>query len=150
MYLHLFRSFLSLEKSLSKKTVEAYLSDIKNFAVFLSQDDENIDEEALKDASLLDFQNYLLHLYNKNIEASSQARTVSSLKAFYRFLQYEKIIELNPTELLETPKIGRKLPDVLSVVEVEAIISAIDLSTPEGHRNKAILEVLYGCGLHHK
>ena len=147
LYIPLFQSYLRLEKSLSPKTVEAYLLDVKKFAHFLSQNDEKIDDEALKNASLQDFQNYLQQLFTEKVKATSQARAVSSLKAFYRFLHYEKIIAHNPTELLEAPKIGRALPDVLSVVEIEAIISAIDLSKPEGHRNKAITEVLYGCGL---
>jgi len=147
LYIPLFQSYLRLEKSLSPKTVEAYLSDVENFAHFLSQNDEKIDDEALKNASLTNFQNYLQQLFKKKVKTSSQARAVSSLKAFYRFLQYEKMIEHNPTELLEAPKIGRKLPDVLSISEIETIIAAIDLSSPEGHRNQAIIEVLYGCGL---
>ena len=147
LYLLLFQSYLRLEKSLSPKTVEAYLFDVKNFAHFLSPDDEKKEDELLKNASLQDLQNYIQQLFNKNLKATSQARILSSLKAFYRFLLYEKVIEHNPTELLEAPRIGRKLPDVLSVVEIEAIIAAIDLSKPEGHRNKAIIEVLYGCGL---
>jgi len=147
LYIPLFQSYLRLEKSLSQKTVEAYLLDVRKFAHFLSQDDGKIDDNALINASLQDFQNYLHQLFKEKVKASSQARAVSSLKAFYRFLQYEKMVEHNPTELLEAPKIGRKLPDVLSVIEIETIIAAIDLSTPEGHRNKAIVEVLYGCGL---
>jgi len=147
LYIPLFQSYLRLEKSLSQKTVEAYLLDVRKFAHFLSQDDGKTDDNALINASLQDFQNYLHQLFKEKVKASSQARAVSSLKAFYRFLQYEKIVEHNPTELLEAPKIGRKLPDVLSVVEIENIIAAIDLSAPEGHRNKAIIEVLYGCGL---
>lgn len=147
MYLPLFQSYLRLEKSLSPKTVEAYLFDVTKFAHFLSQNDEKIDDEALKNATLHDFQNYLHQLFEEKVKASSQARAVSSLKAFYRFLQYENVITQNPAELLEAPKIGRKLPDVLSVTEIEKIIAAIDLSSKEGHRNKAIIEVLYGCGL---
>jgi len=147
LYIPLFQSYLLLEKSLSQKTVEAYLLDVRKFAHFLSQNDEIIDDNALINASLQDFQTYLHQLFNKKIKATSQARTVSSLKAFYRFLQYEKVIAHNPIELLEAPKIARQLPDVLSVVEIETIITAIDLSIPEGHRNKAIVEVLYGCGL---
>ncbi|MCL2435109.1 MAG: site-specific tyrosine recombinase XerD [Lentimicrobiaceae bacterium] len=147
LYISLFQSYLRLEKSLSQKTVEAYLRDVKSFAHFLSHNDEKIDDELLKNVSLKDLQNYMQQLFKEEKEASSQARAVSSLKAFYRFLQYEKIIEHNPTELLEAPKIGRKLPDVLSVIEIETIIAAIDLSSKEGHRNKAIIEVLYGCGL---
>jgi len=146
-YIPLFQSFLRLEKSLSPKTVESYLCDVKNFAHFLSQDENKIDESLLKNASLVDFQNFTRYLYNEKAKTSSQARAISSLKAFYSFLQYEKIIEQNPTELLEAPKIGRILPDVLSVHEIESILTAIDLSTPEGHRNKAMIEVLYGCGL---
>jgi len=147
LYIPLFQSYLRLEKSLSPKTVEAYLSDVKNFAHFLSQDDEKIDEHLLINASLKDFQNYIHQLYNDKVKASSQARAISSLKAFYRFLQFEKVIEQNPTELLEAPKIGRILPDVLSVSEIESIIAVNDLSKKEGHRNRAIIEVLYGCGL---
>ena len=147
LYIPLFRSYLRLEKSLSPKTVEAYLHDVKKFACFLSHYDEKIDEQLLKDASLEDFQNYLQQLFTEKTKPTSQARAISSLKAFYRFLMYEKAIEHNPTELLEAPKTGRKLPDVLSVAEIEAIISVIDLSKQEGHRNKAIIEVLYGCGL---
>ena len=146
-YIPQFQSYLRLEKSLSPKTGEAYLRDVKKFAHFLSQNDEKIDEQLLKEATLNDFQNYLQQLFKEKVKATSQARAVSSLKAFYRFLQYEEIIENNPTELLEAPKTGRKIPDVLSVAEIEAIIAAIDLSKPEGHRNKAIIEVLYGCGL---
>jgi integrase/recombinase XerD len=123
------------------------LSDIRKFAHFISNDEKIIDEVALINATLNDLQNYLHHLFKGRIKASSQARITSSLKAFYSFLQYEEVIKNNPTELLEAPKIGKHLPDVLSVTEIEAIIAAIDLSKPEGHRNKAIIEVLYGCGL---
>jgi len=136
-----------LEKSLSPKTVEAYLRDVKKFAQFLSQNEEKINEHVLKNATLIDFQNYLQQLYKEKVKATSQARAVSSLKALYGFLQYDKVNEHNPTELLEAPKTGRILPDVLSVLEIESIISSIDLSSSEGHRNKAIIEVLYGCGL---
>ena len=146
-YIPQFQSYLRLEKSLSPKTVEAYLRDVKQFAHFLSNNDENIDEQQLLNVELQDFQHYLQYLYKEKVKSTSQARAVSSLKAFYRFLQYEKVMEHNPTELLEAPKIGRKLPDILSVIEIETIIAAIDLSKPEGHRNKAIIEVLYGCGL---
>jgi len=147
LYIPLFQSYLRLEKSLSPKTVEAYLSDVKNFAHFLSQNNEVIDEHLLKNASLKEFQNYNRQLFENKVKASSQARAISSLKAFYNFLQYEKIIEQNPTALLEAPKIGRILPAVLSVSEIESILAAVNLSSAEGHRNKAIIEVLYGCGL---
>jgi integrase/recombinase XerD len=147
LYFPLFQSYLRLEKSLSPKTVEAYLQDVKKFAQFLSNNDKITEEQKLIAAQLQDFQNYIHHLFKEKVKPSSQARAVSSLKAFYRFLQFEKMIESNPTELLEAPKMGRTLPTVLSVLEIEAMITAIDLSTPEGHRNKAIIEILYGCGL---
>jgi len=147
LYIKQFLSYLRLEKSLSPKTVEAYLRDVKKFAQFLSQGEEKIEEQLLKNVSLVDFQNYFQELFKENVKATSQARAVSSLKSFYCFLQYEKVIKNNPTELLEAPKTGRVLPDVLSVPEIESILTAIDLSSPEGHRNKAIIEVLYGCGL---
>jgi len=143
----LFQTYLRLEKSLSPKTIEAYIGDVKKFAHFLANDHKNIDDYLLQNASLNDLQNFVNQLFEKKMRTTSQARVISSLKAFYNFLQYEKMIEHNPTELLESPKIRKILPDVLSVPEVESILSVINLSTPEGHRNKAIIEVLYGCGL---
>lgn len=147
LYFQQFQSFLLFEKSLSPKTIGAYLGDIEKFSRFISHNDENIVEKLLLNASLNDFQKYLQQLYKEKTKTTSQARAVSALKAFYRFLQYEKIIAHDPTELLEAPKIGRMLPDMLSISEIEAIIAAIDLSKPQGHRNKAIIEMLYGCGL---
>ncbi len=143
-YIALFHQYVRLEKSLSPKTVEAYLHDIKLLENYL---EEVKISKTLSELSLPDLQSFIASLYDKGIEARSQARIISGIKAFYKFLLYENYIEYDPTTLIETPKMGRYLPVVLSIPEVEAIIGAIDLSVPEGHRNKAIIEVMYGCGL---
>ena len=98
-------------------------------------------------AKLENLQLFLRSLVEKNVKPRSQARIVSGIKSFYRFLLYDGTIQDDPTVLLDAPKIGLHLPDVLSVPEIEAIINVIDLSTPEGHRNRALVEVMYGCGL---
>lgn len=136
-----FRQYIQLEKSLSPKTVEAYLHDIEKFRDFIG------DSKSLDKITLEDLQAFIADLYKQKIQARSQARIISGIRAFYQYLMYERWIEINPTELLDLPKIGRKLPEVLSIPEVEAIIGTVDLSTKEGHRNKAIVEVMYGCGL---
>lgn len=139
-YIELFRQYIRLEKSLSPRSVEAYIHDIKKLEAYIGK-------KSLKNLKLSDFQSFMIYLYDQKISARSQARILSGIKSFYKFLLYEKIIKTDPTELLEPPKIGHHLPTVLSIPEVEAIINAIDLSIPEGHRNKAIMEVMYGCGL---
>ena len=103
--------------------------------------------KAVESAVLEDLQAFLRRLVQEGMSARSQARVVSGIRAFYRFLVYDGILENDPTVLLDAPKIGLHLPDVLSVQDIEAIISVIDLSTPEGHRNRAMVEVMYGCGL---
>lgn len=135
-----FKQYLLLEKSLSSKTVEAYLHDVTLLEDFL-------EHKALETAKLEDIQQFLRSLVEKGIATRSQARIVSGIKAFYRFLVYDGTLQDDPTALLNAPKIGMHLPDVLSVPEIEAIIAVIDLSTPEGHRNRALVEVMYGCGL---
>lgn len=137
----LYKQYIKLERSLSPKTVEAYLHDIGRFSSFLEG------RKNIENAQLEDIQEFIASLYDEGMEARSQARIISGIKSFYHFLLYEGKITQDPTALLEGPKIGRRLPDILSVAEIEDIINAIDLSTPEGHRNKAIIEVLYGCGL---
>ena len=138
-----FRDYLRLEKSLSPNSILAYNSDIVNFFIFLKKQNG----KGLCDVTLEDLQEFMAELYYKKVDVRSQARIVSGLKAFYDFLLFEGKITKSPTELLDGPKLGMHLPDVLSIPEIEAIIGAIDLSTDEGHRNKAIIEVLYGCGL---
>lgn len=136
-----FRQYLLLEKSLSPKTVEAYLHDVELLLEFLNG-------KALKDVDITDLQNFAKYLQTeKQVEATSQARILAGVRAFYRFLVLEGVIESSPAALIEAPKLGRHLPTVLTIPEVESIIAAVDLSMPEGHRNRAIIEVLYGCGL---
>ena len=135
-----FRQYLVYEKGLSPKSVEAYLHDVQLLADFLGED-------KIADATFEELQKFLKHLYESDFNARSQARIVSGMRAFYRYLIYANVREDDPTELLDAPKIGMHLPDVLTVEEIEKIFSVIDLSTPEGHRNRAMVEVMYGCGL---
>ncbi len=135
-----FRQYLVYEKGLSPKSVEAYLHDVQLLADFLGED-------KIADATFEELQKFLKHLYESDFNARSQARIVSGMRAFYRYLIYANVREDDPTELLDAPKIGVHLPDVLTVDEIKDIIAVIDLSTPEGHRNRAMVEVMYGCGL---
>lgn len=139
--IQLYKNYIKLERSLSPKTVEAYLHDVEKLSEFLG------DRKKLEEVELSDLQSFLATLYDENMSARSQARIISGLKSFYKFMLYERRIAHDPTELLDAPKIGRHLPEVLSLPEIEAILNGIDLSKPEGHRNKAIIEVMYGCGL---
>ena len=135
-----FRQYLVYEKGLSPKSVEAYLHDVQLLADFLGED-------KIADATFEELQKFLKHLYESDFNARSQARIVSGMRAFYRYLIYANLREDDPTELLDAPKIGMHLPDVLTVEEIQSIMDVIDLSTPEGHRNRAMVEVMYGCGL---
>lgn len=135
-----FRQYLVYEKGLSPKSVEAYLHDVQLLADFLGED-------KITDATFEELQKFLKHLYESDFNARSQARIVSGMRAFYRYLIYASVREDDPTELLDAPKIGMHLPDVLTVEEIQNIMDVIDLSTPEGHRNRAMVEVMYGCGL---
>lgn len=139
-----FQHFLQLEKSLSKNSVEAYTSDLKKLMDYLGIEGVDLEPEELKPVHLSKFLKYINEL---GMSPRSQARVISGLKAFYRFLLLDDRITDDPTALLESPKIGRKLPEVLTVSEIDSIISVIDLSKPEGHRNRAIIETLYSCGL---
>ncbi|MCQ2285695.1 MAG: site-specific tyrosine recombinase XerD [Bacteroidales bacterium] len=144
-----FKDYLRIEKSLSSNTIASYCFDIEAFDNFLNPDRKanGPDQFNLLNVTLDELQQFMVSLYDQKLEPRTQARRVSGLKAFYNFLVYEDELEHAPTELLEAPKLGKHLPDVLSIEEVEALIQAVDLSTTEGHRNKAIIEVLYGCGL---
>ena len=135
-----FKQYLMYEKGLSPKSVEAYLHDVLLLADFLGED-------KIETATFEDLQKFLKHLYESDFNARSQARIVSGMRAYYRYLIYARQREDDPTELLDAPKIGMHLPDVLTVDEIKDIIAVIDLSTPEGHRNRAMAEVMYGCGL---
>lgn len=134
--------YLSLEKSLSENSKNAYLSDLMKLIDFTVA--ENI---SIQEITLQNLQQFIAQLHDIGISARSQARIISGIKSFYRFLLLEKLIETDPTELLESPKLGLKLPDVLTLEEIDIILASIDQSTPEGQRNHAMLEVLYSCGL---
>ena len=139
-----FKAYLQLEKSLSDNTVDAYLRDIEKLTDYL-QEVKNLKTPA--DVGLKDFEKFLRCIAELGMTATSQARIISGIRAFYKYLTLENIITKDPTMLLEAPKLKRALPDVLSFEEIEKIIAQIDLSKPEGGRNKAILETMYSCGL---
>ena len=139
-----FEIFLKLEKSLSPNSVSAYIHDIHMLTQYL--DSAHIKKEPAK-IELSDLQKFVQWISELGVTPRTQARVISGIKAFYIYLMIEEVIEVNPTTLLETPKIGKKLPVVLSVEEIDRLLAAIDLSKPEGQRNKAMLETLYSCGL---
>ena len=140
-----FKGFLAIEKSLSKNSIEAYLADIEKLTQYLEI--ENKVHFTPIQVKYEDLQHFLAKIYEMGLSARSQARIISGIKAFYNYLIIENLSEVNPAELLESPKIGRKIPDTLSIEEINTLINAIDLSSSTGERNKAILETLYGCGL---
>jgi len=139
-----FKAYLQLEKSLSENSVDAYIHDIEKFTRFLSL---NNSEKSPKEIELADLDNFLKWINELGMTIASQARIISGIKAFYKYCLQEQIVALNPTELLDAPKLGKHLPDTLSFHEIERIIAALDVSTPEGTRNKAMIETLYSCGL---
>ncbi|MEX2380149.1 MAG: site-specific tyrosine recombinase XerD [Vicingaceae bacterium] len=139
-----FEVYLKLERSLSKNSIDAYLRDLDKIVQFLEMSGKNIGPKELKSEDVSDFTEWL---YDLGISARSQARIISGLKAFYKYLLMEDVVSHNPMELIEGPKLGVKLPEVLSIEEIDALIAAIDLSSKEGERNRAILETLYSCGL---
>ena len=139
-----FKAYLQLEKSLSDNSVEAYLRDIEKLTQFMLQTDTKKNPAQLE---LKDLQQFLKWIAELGMTATSQARIISGLRSFYKYCLLENIVTKDPTVLLDAPKLKRALPDVLSFEEIENIISQIDLSKPEGGRNKAILETLYSCGL---
>ena len=139
-----FKAYLQLEKSLSENSVDAYIHDIEKFTQFLSITQS---EKAPKEIELSDLDHFLKWINELGMTPASQARIISGLRSFYKYCLQEQISRTNPTELLEAPKLGKHLPDTLSYNEIEKIISTLDLSTPEGTRNKAIIETLYSCGL---
>lgn len=139
---NLFRAHLELERGLSENTASAYLNDVAHLLSFLEE--KNIPVEKVTADDLHEF---LATLHDIGISPRSQARLISGIKAYFRFLRMEKVIEEDPTDLLETPRLGRELPDVLSVEEIDAMIAAIPLDKDESLRNHAIIEMLYGSGL---
>lgn len=139
-----FKHWLQLEQSLSKNSVDAYLRDIDKLSQYFSIKQEPKTPETVE---LEDLQNFLAWLNELGMTPNSQARTVSGIKSFFRYCQLEQLVHNDKTALLEAPKTSRKLPDFLSFDEIESMLNAIDLSTPDGTRNRAILETMYSCGL---
>lgn len=139
-----FQSFLKLEKSLSVHSREAYRRDVLKLCNWLEASGFSMPPQ---DISLHHLEGFVHWLAEMGFDAHSQARTISGIRAFFKYLQIEDRISSNPAELLSLPKLKRKLPDTLSVEEITMLISAVDLSLPEGQRNRAMLEVLYSCGL---
>ncbi len=139
-----FKAFLQLEKSLSVHSVEAYLRDLDKFAQYVY---DEVGAIGPVEVTLKHLQSFIQTIGKLEMAPSSQARVISGIKSFFKYCLLEQIITVNPTTLLPTPKIQRKLPDVLSFEEIEQLINTIDLSKPEGGRNKAILEVMYSSGL---
>lgn len=144
IYLKQFESYLQLEKSLSAHSVEAYGRDLDKLRQFLEATNQKVDPAEVKPTHLQGFLQWVTEL---GMTATSQARILSGIRAFYKFLIMENIVNADPTENIEAPKLRRKLPDTLHVQEIEAIFNAIDVSKPEGIRNKAMLETLYSSGL---
>lgn len=139
-----FENFLRLEKSLSQNSIAAYVNDINKLMVFLEENFKRLTPEKVK---LNHLKSFVEDLNSRGVSPRTQARTISGIKSFFKYLLIEGKIQGDPTTLLESPKIGRKLPDVLTMEEIDTIIDAVDLEKPEGQRNKAMLETLYSCGL---
>ena len=141
-YIKDFVSYMKIEKGLAENSIFAYQKDVEKlfqYATSIQKNAESISYENLK--------NFIATLYDLGLSARSQARIISGVKQFYGFLLLENVIQDDPSELLEQPKIGLKLPEVLTIEEIDALIAAVDLTKMEGHRNRAILETLYSCGM---
>jgi len=141
-YITEFVSYLKIEKGLSNNSILAYKNDtnkLKNYC-----EDNNL---SVKEVQYEHLKNFVTELYDLGLSARSQARIISGIKQFYAYLLLENLVSGDPSELLEQPKIGRKLPEVMSIEEIDQLIRANNLESPEGYRNRAILEVLYSCGL---
>ncbi|MDD4190335.1 MAG: site-specific tyrosine recombinase XerD [Mangrovibacterium sp.] len=139
-----FETFLRLEKSLSQNSIAAYINDINKLMAFL---DENFKKLTPEKVRINHLRGFIEYINGRGVSPRTQARTISGIKSFFKYLLMEGKINSDPTSLLESPKIGRKLPDVLTMEEIDLIIDGVDLSKPEGQRNKAMLETLYSCGL---
>ena len=142
-YIKSFQSYLKIERGLSKNTVANYTFDLERLSKFLLENEITISPEKINEETIQQF----IYSVSKEVNARSQARIISGLKSFFSYLIFEDYRADNPMELIEAPRIGRKLPDTLSVDDIDNLIEAIDLSKPEGERNRAILETLYCCGL---
>lgn len=139
-----FTDYLILEKAMSPNTIEAYVDDLNKLQAYLQDAGPAVTPQNVTPAMLSAF---LTSMGEQGMQARSQARMLSGIRAFYKFLLMNNLIDTDPTRMVDYPKIGRKLPDVLAVDEIDALLAAIDLSKPEGQRNKAMLETMYSCGL---
>lgn len=139
-----FQSFLKLERSLSQNSIVAYTEDVERFVQFLADKKYNLNPEQIEHVHLTEFLKWLNEL---DRSATTQSRVISGIRAFYKYLLLENLVVKNPTELLETPKIGRTLPDVLNVEDIDQLLNAVEMSTPKGHRDRTMLETMYSCGL---
>jgi integrase/recombinase XerD len=139
-----FVAYLKIEKSLSTNTVEAYIDDVNKLTAWLQATGSSATPQEITPEMLSDF---IVYVGTQGMQARSQARMLSGIRAFYKYLLMDSQIDTNPTQLADYPKIGRKLPDVLTVQEIDELLGAIDLSREEGHRNRAMLETMYSCGL---
>ncbi len=139
-----FKGYLRLEKSLSENSVEAYLHDIANLQRFFEIKEIKVSPE---NVTFKQLQEFIMYIIGLGIGPRSQARMISGIRAFYKYLLMEDLIKQSPAELLELPRLPQKLPEVLSIEEIDILVNAIHMSTPEGQRNKAMLETLYCCGL---
>lgn len=139
-----FKAHLQLERSLSDATVGAYLADLDKFTQFLSLHDPASGPSSIEPAHLQDFVKWIAEL---GMTATSQSRIMSGLRSFFRYCMTEQVVQADPTELIDTPRLKRALPDVLTFEEIEAMMGMIDHSKPEGIRNRAIIETMYSCGL---
>src|SRR6478672_7583721 len=142
-YLKSFQSYLKIERGLSQNTIDNYTFDIERLCLFLETNGIDVSPVKITEETVQQF----IYAVSKELNARSQARIISGLKSFFSYLIFEDYRKDSPMELIETPKIGRKLPDTLSIENIDNLIAAIDLSSKEGERNRAMLEALYGCGL---
>jgi integrase/recombinase XerD len=142
-YIKNYQSYLRIERGLSKNTIDNYTFDIERLSFFLDENQMQISPLTISEETIQQF----VYTVSKEVNARSQSRIISGLKSFFSYLIFEDLRNDNPLTLIEAPRIGRKLPDTLTVQEIDQLIAAIDLSFAEGERNRAILETLYGCGL---
>jgi integrase/recombinase XerD len=142
-YIKSYQSYLRIERGMSKNTIDNYSFDIDRLCLFLDENSISVTPITINEETI---QQFVYHIA-KQLNARSQARIISGLKSFFSYLIFEDYRSDNPLELIETPRIGRKLPDTLSIIDIDRLIAAIDLSSNEGERNRAMLETLYGCGL---
>jgi integrase/recombinase XerD len=142
-YIKSYTAYLTIERGLSKNSIENYSLDIAKLCQFLTQNNITVSPIVIGEETLQQF----IYTISKSVNPRSQARTISGLKSFFNYLIFEDYRPDNPMELIETPRLGRKLPDTLNIQDIDNLIAAINLASHEGERNRAMLETLYGCGL---